>query len=91
MFRRKTAARILAGILAGVVISGTTAAADNVPEITNGKPVTEENVLEMLREIEQDWPQDTVWGTSSVPGTHKNEFPSTEARRIMDSYPVDST
>ena len=76
MFRRKTAARILAGILAGVVISGTTAAADNVPEITNGKPVTEENVLEMLREIEQDWPQDTIIEPPAYREPTKTKFPA---------------
>lgn len=54
--------------------------------LTNGKPVTEENVLEMLRQIEQDWPQDTIWGTNKTPGTHKNEIPSTQANRIMDVY-----
>ena len=54
--------------------------------LTNGKPVTEENVLELLRQLEQDWPQDTVWGTHKTPGTHKNEVPSTAANRIMDVY-----
>jgi len=54
--------------------------------LTNGKPITEENVLELLHQIEQDWPTDTVWGTRYTPGTHKNEVPCTEARRIMDTY-----
>ena len=58
--------------------------------LTNGKPVTEENVLEILRQIEKDWPQGTVWGTSKTSGTSKNEVPSTEAKRIMDTYPVSS-
>lgn len=58
--------------------------------LTNGKPVTEENVLELLRQIEKDWPQGTIWGTSKTPGTNKNEVPSTEAKRIMDTYPVSS-
>lgn len=54
--------------------------------LTNGKPITEENVLELLHQIEQDWPTNTVWGTRYTPGTHKNEVPCTEARRIMDTY-----
>ena len=54
--------------------------------LANGKPVTEENVLELLRQLEQDWPQDTVWGTHKTPGTHKNEVASTAANRIMDAY-----
>ncbi|MDE7260733.1 MAG: hypothetical protein K2N78_01530, partial [Oscillospiraceae bacterium] len=36
-----------------------TAATQTTPlesTLTNGKPVTEENVLELLRQIEQDWP-----------------------------------
>ena len=28
--------------------------------LTNGKPITEENVLELLRQIEQNWPSGTV-------------------------------
>lgn len=58
--------------------------------LANGKPVTEENVLELLRQIEQDWPQDTIWGKRDTPGTYKNEVPSTEARRIVENYPVNS-
>lgn len=44
----------------------------------------------MLRQIEQDWPQDTIWGKRDTPGTYKNEVPSTEARRIVENYPVNS-
>ena len=54
--------------------------------LSNGKPVTEENVLELLRQIEKEWPHGTVWGTHNTPGTHKNEVPSTAANRIMDVY-----
>jgi len=56
--------------------------------LTNGKPVTEENVLELLRQIEKDWPTGTIWGTHKTPGTHKNEAASTESGRIMRSYHV---
>ena len=59
--------------------------------LTNGKPITEENVLELLREIEKDWPNGTVWGTHNTPGTHKNEVLSTESGRIMRSYHVSNT
>ena len=54
--------------------------------LTNGKPITEENVLEILRQLERDWPTGTVWGTHNTPGTHKNEVPSTAANRVMDHY-----
>ncbi len=54
--------------------------------LTNGKPITEENVLELLREIERDWPTGTVWGTRHTPQTYKNEVPSTEGDHIMLQY-----
>lgn len=54
--------------------------------LANGKPVTEDNVLELLRQLERDWPYGTVWGTHDMPGTCKNEVPSTAANRIMDVY-----
>ena len=56
--------------------------------LANGKPITGENVLELLRQIEQDWPAGTTWGTHNTPGTYKNEVPSTESTRIMDHYQV---
>ena len=56
--------------------------------LTNGKPVTEENVLEILHQIEKDWPAGTIWGTHDTPGTHKNEIPSTVSNRVMSSYRV---
>ena len=59
--------------------------------LTNGKPITEGNVLELLRQIEADWPSGTVWGTHNTPGTHKNEVPSTAANRVMSSYSVSGT
>ena len=45
-------------------------------------------MLELLRQIEQDWPSGTVWGTHNTPGTYKNEVPSTEALRLMRAYNV---
>lgn len=59
--------------------------------LTNGKPITEENVLELLRQVEKDWPTGTIWGTHNTPGTHKNEIPSTVSGRIMRSYHVSNT
>ena len=56
--------------------------------LTNGKPVTEENVLELLRQLELNWPDGTVWGTHNTPGKHKKEIPCTAAREIMHEYPV---
>ena len=58
--------------------------------LANGKPITEKNVLELLKQIEQDWPNGTVWGTRDTPGTYKNEVPSTEAKRLMNTYKVNA-
>ena len=59
--------------------------------LTNGKPVTEKNALELLRQIEQDWPSGTVWGTHNTPGTRRNEVPSTAANCVMRAYSVSGT
>lgn len=73
------------------MLSSTTNLAEDAPAepcLTNGKSGTEENVLELLRQIEQDWPTRTVWGTRCTPGTHKNKVPCTQVRQIMDAYHV---
>ncbi len=83
---------ITRGEMAVLIYRAQTGARPGVPPSTgdgflsNGKPVTEENVLELLRQLEQDWPYGTVWGTHHTPGTHKNEVPSTAANRVMDVY-----
>lgn len=64
------------------------ATGENTALLSNGKAVTEENVLELLREIEQDWPTGTVWGTRNTPGTNKNEAPCTQAAQVMKNYRV---
>lgn len=83
---------ITRGEMAVLIYRAQTGARPGIPPSTgdgflsNGKPVTEENVLELLRQLEQDWPHGTVWGTHNTPGTHKNEVPSTAANRVMDVY-----
>ncbi len=64
------------------------ATGENTALLSNGKAVTEENVLELLREIEQDWPTGAVWGTRNTPGTNKNEAPCTQAAQVMKNYRV---
>ena len=54
--------------------------------LTNGKPVSEKNVLELLHEIELDWPSGTVWGPHTLPGTNKNEIPGAVSGHVMDLY-----
>ena len=83
---------ITRGEMAVLIYRAQTGARPGVPPSTgdgflsNGKPVTEENVLELLRQLEQDWPHGMVWGTHNTPGTHKNEVPSTAANHVMDVY-----
>lgn len=56
--------------------------------LTNGKPITEQNVMELLHQIEAAHPEGTVWGTQTTPGTGKNETPSTVSGALMDTYDV---
>ncbi|MDE7260646.1 MAG: copper amine oxidase N-terminal domain-containing protein [Oscillospiraceae bacterium] len=65
--------------------SHTAEASTEDARLTNGKPVTEENVLEFLRQIEKDWPVGSTWNEKT-----RNEVPSTEASRITANYPVNS-
>ena len=59
--------------------------------LSNGRPVTEGNVLEFLRQIERDWPTGTVWGTRKTPGTHKNEVACAQIGQVMVGYRVSPT
>lgn len=56
--------------------------------LTNGKPITEQNVMELLHQIEAEYPEGTVWGTQTTPGTGKNETPSTVSGALMGTYNV---
>ena len=55
MSRRRKLAALAAGLLAG----------DG--HLANGKPVTEQNVLELLHQIETDWPTGS-WTTTGSAG-----------------------
>ncbi len=43
--------------------------------LANGKPVTEENVLAIMAEIEKEYPTGTLWATSATTGTGHNPNP----------------
>lgn len=47
--------------LANQVPAETSTPAPTETTLANGKAVTEENVLELLRQIEEDWPTGTVF------------------------------
>lgn len=81
------------GTTNSVYIGETPAAVQNTGTgyLSNGQPITEENVLALLRQIEQDWPTGTIWGTNQTPRTHKNEVPSTASGQIMRSYHISNT
>ena len=40
--------------------------------LANGKPITEENVLELLAEVEREYPTGTLWAEPEVTGTSYN-------------------
>lgn len=89
--KRKLAIALAAILLLLNVTSALAAPPSTASCLANGKSITEENVLALLRQIEQDWPTGTVWGTQRTPGTHKNETPCAETRRVMNSYRVSAT
>ena len=95
-----TGSSITRGNIAVLIYRSLNGIAENLPTssqgigdgyLTNGKPITEENVLELLHQIEEDWPTGTVWGTNKTPGTNKNEVSSTIGGQIMRSYHVSNT
>ncbi len=60
--------------------------------LTNGKPITEENVLEILHQLEVEWPAWTPWDDPKLnPYTNKNTVPSTETGKLMRTYRTNGT
>ena len=60
--------------------------------LTNGKPITEENVLELLRQLETEWPAQTPWDDPKLnPDTCKNIILSVESGKLMRSYHTNGT
>ena len=95
MKTRKIAA-FAASILLTLSISTTQAAEiSDIPQdgfLTNGKAVTEENVLELLRQLETEWPVGTPWDDPKLnPDTLKNTAPSTESGNLMRGYRTNGT
>jgi len=93
--------RITAALTAAILtISFTASAAAAEPQtvapqdgvLINGKPITEENVLELLHQLEVEWPAWTPWDDPKLnPDTNKNTVPSTETGKLMRSYRTNST
>lgn len=95
MKTRKIAA-LAASILLTLSISTAQAAEiSDIPQdgfLTNGKAVTEENVLELLRQLETEWPVGTPWDDPKLnPDTRKNTMPSTESGILMRGYRTNGT
>lgn len=88
--KRGDMAVLIYRMLTGARFADTPTVGEGDGYLANGMPVTEENVLELLHEIEQGWPSGTVWGAKSTPGTHWNDAHSTAANRVMDHYWVNA-
>ena len=94
---RKMKALLLAGAMtAALLTTPSQAMKTQSPQtdgfLTNGEPITEENVLELLRQLEADWPTGTPWDDPKLnPDTRKNTAPSTESGKLMRSYHTNGT
>ncbi len=96
-----TKARIIAALTAAILtISFTAPAMAAEPQIivpqngilTNGKPIAEENVLEILHQLEVEWSAWTLWDDPKLnPDTNKNTVLSTETAKLMRSYHTNGT
>ena len=97
MKSRKMKALLLAGAMTAALLTTPAQAAETQPPqtdgfLTNGEPITEENVLELLRQLEVEWPTGTPWDDPKLnPDTCKNTVPSTESGKLMRSYHTNGT
>lgn len=91
MKKRKIMSLLLAGAMTAALLAAPAQAAETQQDgyLTNGKAVTEENVLEVLHQLEEEWPAWTPWGDPKLlPDTCKNDVSSAETGKIMRSYNV---
>jgi len=95
MKNRITAALTAAILTISFTVSATAEEPQVIPQdsiLTNGKPITEENVLEILHQLEVEWPARTPWDDPKLnPDTCKNAAPSTETGRLMWTYRTNRT
>ncbi len=101
MKTRSLAAAVLAAVLLTVPVRAEetqphqTDTSVSIPQdgyLTNGKPITEENVLEILHQLEEEWPAWTPWGDPKLnPDTRWNEVPSAESGKLMWKYRASGT
>lgn len=101
MKTRSLAAAVLAAVLLTIPVraeeiqpqqTDSTISAPQDGFLTNGKPITEENVLEILHQLEEEWPAWTPWDDPKLnPDTYKNTVPSTETAKRMRHYRTNGT
>ena len=88
--RRMNALLLTGAVAAALLTTPTQAVETQQPQadgfLTNGEPITEENVLELLRQLEAEWPAGTPWDDPKLnPDTRKNTVPSVESGKLMRS------
>jgi len=95
MKNRITAALAAAILTISFIVSATAEEPQVIPQngiLTNGKPITEENVLELLHQLEVKWPAWTPWDDPKLnPDTNKNTAPSAETGKLMRNYRTNGT
>ena len=98
MKSRRMKVLLLAGAMTAVLLTTPAQAVDSsvsIPQdgfLTNGEAITEENVLELLRQLELEWPTGTPWDDPKLnPDTRKNTVPSIESGKLMRNYRTNGT
>ena len=94
---RRMKALLLAGAMTAVLLTTPAQAVETQSSqtdgfLTNGEPITEENVLKLLCQLEAEWPTGTPWDDPKLnPDTRKNTVPSAESGKLMRSYHTNGT
>lgn len=59
--------------------------------LNNGKPITSENITEMMLEAQKIWPDGMVWAEREVPNNNWYQFPSRTVTQALRTYPYNAS